>query len=193
MKYLSFTIFIFILSRPLYAYNSGIKTYVDSTTLNQIRKIYYQAVEDEGKIDVLSELIKEKFSQNPGTYPPVILAYYGSLDALRAKHAFWPFSKMSYLSSSMNILKKAISEDPNNLEIRFIRFSILDHVPGFLGYGDELNSDLQVILKLLAENNFEHLEGDIQKGIIEYMLRCGRLNKEQVSLLKNKCVLIFSK
>ena len=193
MKYLNLIILAFIFSFELFAFNSNENNKLDSSTINQIREVYYQAVEDEDKIDILSDLIQEKFSEYPGTYPSLILAYYGSLDALRAKHAFWPFSKMSYLSTSMEIFKKAISEDPDNLEIRFMRFSILDHVPGFLGYGDELNSDIQIILKLLTENNFEYLGSDIQKGIIEYMLDCGRLDSEQVSLLKNKCVLFSTK
>ncbi len=106
-------------------------------TLNQIRKLFYEAVESEEKLEELENFFNKNFTDKAFIYHPILLAYTGAIDALKAKHAFNPFTKFSRVLSSLNTLERAVNREPNNLEIRFIRFSILHNLPGFLGYGKE--------------------------------------------------------
>ena len=155
----------------------------DDVTLEIIRNLYYSSVDDENDLNKLDSLIIKNFSDTLSQYPPIILAYYGGIEALKAKHAFWPFNKLSHFNSSMDILKAAVKEEPDNLEIRFIRFSILDNVPGILGYSNERERDKYEIVFLLCRKDYSKLSKKIQNGIIQYILSSGRLSTEQINLL----------
>ena len=155
----------------------------DSSTINYIRNEFYAAIEDEDDTYALEKFIIKNYSEDYSDYPPIILAYYGGVQTLKAKHAFNPVSKLSHLISGLNRLEEAIKKSPDNLEIRFMRFSILDHVPGFLGYSDERESDKDKVCTLLMNKNYSIMNMEIQKGIVEYMLQTDRLTVEQRSKL----------
>jgi hypothetical protein len=184
MRHIKFHLFILI-SIIIAASNNGFcqnKT-VTEATLENIRNLFYSSVEDENELMKLDSLITNEFSDTLSQYPPVILAYYGGVEALKAKHAFWPFNKLSHFNNSMDILKTAVKEEPDNLEIRFIRFSILDNVPGILGFSEEREIDKDEIISLLCNKDYSKLNPKIQRNIIRYMINSGRLSAEQTNLL----------
>ena len=149
------------------------------TSIVNLRNEFYAAVENEDKTYSLEKFIINKFSEDYSSYSSVVLAYYGGVQALKAKHAFNPVSKLSHLISGLNRLEEAIERSPGNLEIRFMRFSILDHVPGILGYSEERQEDLDKICTLLMQKNYSSIDSDIQKGIAEYMISTDRLSAQQ--------------
>jgi len=157
----------------------------DTASINFLRTGFYAAIEDEDKVDLLEEFIVNKYSQDYTKYNPLILAYFGAIQTLKAKHAFNPFSKFSHLIYGLNRLEEAIERSPDNLEIRFIRFSILDHLPGFLGYSEEREADKENICRLLLKKNYSSPGSDIQRGMAEYMLDSGRLNEDQEKLIRD--------
>lgn len=63
-------------------------------TINQIRKLFYEAVESEEKLEELENFFNKNFNEKSLIYHPVLLAYTGAIDALKAKHAFNPFYKI---------------------------------------------------------------------------------------------------
>lgn len=179
---------IFMLFLSLFKiYGEGVSP--DPTTINFIRNEFYDAIEDEDKTYSLEEFIINKYSEDYSSYSPLILAYYGGIQALKAKHAFNPFSKLKYLISGLNRLEEAINKSPDNLEIRFMRFSILDHVPGILGYSEERETDKNKIINILLQRNYSSLNHKIQKGIAEYMVASDRLNDRQKTEIQD---LIYS-
>lgn len=181
---LYFRCWFFLFISSVNIYGAVMRKSIDDSILEIIRNSYYASVEDENKLEKLEEFIRQNFSDSISQYPSIVLAYYGGVEALKAKHAFWPFEKLSYFNSSMDILKTAVAKEPENLEIRFIRFSILDHVPGILGYSEERETDKDEIVFLLYRKNYSELKESIQNGIVEYMLNSERLSKEQINILK---------
>ncbi len=186
--------FVFILNETPYAFTSE-KSKVDTSHLRINRELFYQAVEDESQLAALEGFLHRNYSKSP---QPIIIAYYGAVDALKAKHVFNPFSKLSYVISALDILEKSVQLEPRDLEIRFIRFSILHHLPGILGYGKERREDQQVIVELLKERDYSEVDYTLQKGIIEFMLESNRLSSENINELKHiaislakRCVFIF--
>ena len=161
-------------------------------TVNQIRKLFYEAVESEEKLEELENFFNKNFTDKALIYHPALLAYTGAIDALKAKHAFNPFTKFSRVLSSLNTLERAVNREPNNLEIRFIRFSILHNLPGFLGYGKERNDDMMVIVSQLAEKDYTRYDPKLQKDVIEFMLDSERLNDSQTVQLKKLAVALVS-
>ncbi len=156
----------------------------DTAAINFLRNGFYAAVEDEEKVNLLEKYIFSRYSEDYSSYNPLILAYYGGLQTLKAKHAFNPVSKLSHLILGLNRLEEAVAESPENIEIRFIRFSILDHLPGFLGYSEERESDKNKIFQLLLLKDYSSTGFEIQKGMAEYMLESGRLTDIQESRIR---------
>ncbi len=162
----------------------AVKTYgsvsnPDTASINLLRTGFYEAVENEDKVNLLEQYISSRFSDDYSSYSPLILAYYGGIQTLKAKHAFNPVSKLSHLIYGLSRLEEAVAKSPENLEIRFMRFSILDHVPGFLGYSEEREADRDKICQLLIKKNYSSQDQEIQRGIAEYMIDSGRLSNVQ--------------
>jgi hypothetical protein len=151
--------------------------------LQYVRTTYYSAVENEDEIVTLNNYITKRFGNNKNNYPPIILAYVAGIEALKSKHAFWITTKYNYLVKSMEIFEKAVEKDPNNLEIRFMRFSILHYVPSIVGYGNEKNADLNTVYSLLVKKRSQNLPNDIIAGMIQFLIDSDRLEPNRVEEL----------
>jgi hypothetical protein len=195
MKILLSAFFIaafFQLSLNTFAKQSDYNSDIDSLTLNHIRLLFYEAIEDEDKLTELESFLQKEFSHNSKNYKPIILAYLGAIEALKGKHAFNPFSKLSHVISSLDILEKAVDRDLHNLEIRFIRFSILHHLPGILGYGKERKDDIVEICYQLSLKDYARYDPKLQKNVIDFMLETERLSDSQILQLKKLAVALAS-
>ncbi|MBN1300705.1 MAG: hypothetical protein JW995_05780 [Melioribacteraceae bacterium] len=156
---------------------------IDPGIIEKLRVTYYSGVENEDYIDSLKTIITKNFGENISRYPALILAYHAGIEALKSKHSFWPFTKMTYLNDSMDIFEKAITNEPENLEIRFMRYSILYFVPGILGYESEEQNDLEKVYQLLLNQNYSVVDFGLQKGMAEFILQSGSLNETELNKL----------
>ena len=74
-----------------------------------------------------------------------------------AKHAMNPLSKYSYFNKGKKALDEAVNKEPNNLEIRFMRYISQEQTPAFLGYNKYLKSDKAFILAEYRKSKDEDL------------------------------------
>ncbi|WP_448702300.1 hypothetical protein ACFGVR_08145 [Mucilaginibacter sp. AW1-3] len=102
--------------------------------------------------------------------PPVYLAYLGTLNGLKAKHSWNPYSKIKYLRTAEKVLKQATDADPHNIEIRFLRFSIENNVPGFLGYNKNLDADRDEMIRQLNEKNYGTANKPLTIQLIKFLI-----------------------
>lgn len=154
--------------------------------IEKIRLDYVAAVNDGKKAEVFYKELKA--INKPDA---LILAYLGSAEALRAKHAFNPINKLAYLKHGSNTLAKAVNAAPNNIEIRFLRFSLEHYVPSFLGYSKNLEVDRIKIIDLLQHKNKTEGVSDnapIKKNIINFLLESKRCSPTEITILKNLLV-----
>lgn len=115
---------------------------------------------------------------------PILIAYVGALQALKAKHAWNPYSKIANVNRSLKTLAQAVKMDKNDLEIRFIRFSIEYNTPAFLGFGKNLDEDKKEILKHYRNENFKSAGDELVKNIAKFMIDSDRCTKDEVKVLK---------
>lgn len=194
MKFLNVLIFLFLLTGSvLQAVPPANTSGRDTALISYIRNTFYEAVEDEDKTYALEKFIVNKFSNDQTKYDPVILAYFGAVEALKGKHAFNPFSKLNHVIRALDIIEVAVKKEPKSLEIRFVRFSILHHLPGILGYGSERDDDLKMICILLKEQNYSEVDTELQQGIIQFMIDSERLSEKQTDELKKIAVSLAGK
>ena len=144
-----------------------------------IRKAIVQAVNNESITDSLLQKLRPFSDSNP-----LILGYVGTLQALKSKHHWNPYSKLKYLQLATKTMNKAVAVAPMNLEIRFMRFSIQHYTPSFLGYSKQLAEDRQVLVKLYDTQNFGTADAIFIKSIARFMLESKRCTEAEKQLFK---------
>lgn len=111
------------------------QAYTKDMDIGYLRNNYEHAVNDKN----LCKNMIQQLEQQP--LNATALAYLGGLQTIWAKHAFNPLSKLNTFHKGRANIEKAVSSDRNNIEIRFIRFSVQQNCPSFLGYKDALKVD----------------------------------------------------
>ncbi|KQM74824.1 hypothetical protein ASE74_02260 [Pedobacter sp. Leaf216] len=114
----------------------------------------------------------------------LITGYTGTLEALKAKHSWNPYNKIKYVGSSLKTLQKAIDMDKENMEIRFMRFSIEFYTPSFLGFSKDLAVDKKEIVKHYQNENFGLADQDLVKNVAKFMIDSKKCTPAEVKILK---------
>jgi hypothetical protein len=99
----------------------SVHSYAESIISDEFRNIkvaVHRAIESPAVTDSLYLALKSGSQESP-----LIVAYIGTLEALKAKHSWNPYNKIRYVSLSQKTMKKAVERDPNNLAIRVWRFT----------------------------------------------------------------------
>jgi hypothetical protein len=172
MKTFIFSLFILI---------SGYNTMAAAPDLKKIREDYIASINSSEKADVLCAQLQS--IKNPDA---LILAYLGSAQAIKAKHAWNPVNKMSYLKQGFKTINQAVTKEPNNLEVRFLRFSLQFYVPSFLGYSKNIESDKDKIISLLQNQKSANLNIDkkIIKDMVNFMIDSQKCDAQEITILR---------
>ncbi len=180
LKYKIYLLSAFCLSLVTIGFSAAIYSVdVAEPNLHQIRKLLVTAIDSKKTTDSLYtnlENMKERSA--------LLNGYIGTLEALKAKHAWNPYFKVKYLNSSEKTFVKAVTRDPHNIEIRFMRFSIEHNVPGFLGYNKNLTSDRIEIIKQLDKQYYAQADKPLVKTIISFLIASERCTPTESTDLK---------
>lgn len=114
----------------------------------------------------------------------LVTAYTGTLEALKAKHSWNPYNKIKYVSRSLKTMKKAIGMDKENMEIRFIRFSIEHFTPSFLGFSKDLDVDRKEIVKHYQNHNFGSIDEELIKNVAKFMIESKRCTPQEIKIFQ---------
>ena len=145
--------------------------------LLKVRKYYYLAIDSEEKFKEFENILVN--FNNPDN---TILGYIGMSFMLKAKYAWLPNYKMDYFTKGKNFLESAISNDPNNVELKFMRFCVQNDTPSFLSYKKNLESDKRHLMKAIPTIR----DNDLKEKIITYMLEKEiKLTEAELNRLKN--------
>jgi hypothetical protein len=109
----------------------------------------------------------------------VITAYLATLSACKAKLSWNPYMKVKHLNNAEATYKTAVNNDPHNIEIRFLRFSVEHNVPGFLGFNKDLLTDRDEIITQLDKKNYGTGDKDLTIAIIKFLLNSKRCTPAQ--------------
>jgi len=115
----------------------------DEPKIEVVRSLFYEAAANKTAAARFSKAL----SVVDNNSSPVLVCYKGVSEMLQAKHMFSPFSKMEKFRKGKSLIEKSIRRDPNDLELRFLRFSIQSNLPGFLGYDEAISIDKVKLLE----------------------------------------------
>ena len=133
MKHLLF-LFIFI---------TTIDSHASIPSTSEVRILYQKAAVNEEDCTKLIELLSSP-NQN---FSPFYVGYKGCATMIEAKYKLNPWSKYSYFNKGRKLLEEAITKDKENIELRFLRFTIQTKAPSFLGYSKNIEDDKAAILR----------------------------------------------
>ena len=122
----------------------------------------------------------EKLGQDAA---PLLRAYRGAGLATTANCTSWPMAKLSRFREGKGMLEEAVANQPENLEVRFLRYTIQKNIPGFLGY-DNLEEDREFIMDRLTLQLKSGNMDDLAVRILEYLYESKEFTKEQIQDLE---------
>jgi hypothetical protein len=133
----------------------------DEPKVETVRSLFYEAsVNKSAAAKFLKALsVVDKNSS------PVLLCYKGVAEMMQAKHVFNPFNKLAKFKTGKSMIEESISRDPDDLELRFLRFSIQSNLPGFLGYDAQIPGDKKKLIN--GYNRIKDVE--LRRRVVNYL------------------------
>jgi hypothetical protein len=153
-------------------------------SIDEIRKKYQLAVYDSKVANSLADKLSK--IEKPDA---LTLAYKASTDALKAKHAWSPYAKLDYMNSFDKFINEAISMNSDDIEIRFLRYSVQLNTPKYLGLSKNLTEDKSMIVNLFLQKKFKNKDKVLITEIFQFMLKSKVLSdierEKMLSVLKS--------
>jgi len=148
----------------------------DEIPVQQMREMYYNASKSSAASDKFYELMKRENSTSP-----LALGYQAMAEFMKCYHSFNPVTKLTYFGKGKSNLDRAIQNDPQNIELRYLRFTVQTNIPFFLNYSSSVNEDKQFII-----SNFSS-QGDtaLKQMIRDYMVSCDACSEEEKTFFQN--------
>lgn len=148
-------------------------------SLDQVRKEFHEAVLDPKEIRPFHEFIIN--IENPSA---TILAYQAVSEALLAKVAWNPFTKLSQVMKYDKLMEKAVMNDPQNIEIRFLRLAIEYSLPAFLGMNDHLDEDITMIKQNLQSITQIRIDSTYGRYILYFLESTDLCTSDELLVMK---------
>ncbi len=167
---------LFAASTTIYAGSGNTSESETDTLLKSARKLFYQSVQSENKIDQAIDQF-ERIAQKDSDYVGVAQTYIGALTALRAKYSFWPYEKLQWARKGLSKMDQGIQKNPDNLEALFIHGSTCYHLPFFFKRADDAQWAFQKIIDLYPSQNHQY-EPQLLLNMIEFILSHAELSQE---------------
>jgi len=131
-----------------------------ATPIEELRKLFDSAINNEQS----AELLLQQSASN-GIERNTLLGYKAATQMIMAKFYFNPWKKLQAFNLGKGQLETAIQNEPNNIELIFLRYMIQKNSPSFLHYNNSIASDKKILL--LSINNLK--DQDLKSRISNYL------------------------
>jgi hypothetical protein len=148
-------------------------------SLNLARETYFGMGADECNGLKLSN----DFDKNPPS-DAVLKAYYGASTAAAPACLGSPAKKISYFRKGKDLIAEAVKLQPDNFEIRFLRFATQSKTPAFLGYHQNIEEDKRFLLSNLEKGRATVANSRIFAKMTEFMATSDRLTSNEKSMVR---------
>ncbi|AFL80417.1 hypothetical protein Aeqsu_0914 [Aequorivita sublithincola DSM 14238] len=144
--------------------------------LKEIRAQYPKAVESTE----ITAKFDGEFSNVDSSSKPTLLAYKGAVLTLKAKFAKKKSDKIDFFKEGVSLIESAVKAEPSDIEIRYIRMSVQENSPRFLGYHKNIEEDKEFILK-----NYPNVSSKELKMVIkDFVMNSENFNESENSAFK---------
>jgi hypothetical protein len=150
-----------------------------SPNLAEIRHEYQRAVANGSLVGPMLDSLGGLTEQYP-----LVLAFVGALETLKARDLWLPFDKLEWSRRSQATLARAVAQAPQHVEVRFLRYSIQLGLPGYLHLNQHLAEDKAAILQLLGTPEAQALGPETVRTIANFMINQGRCSPAEQQVLR---------
>ncbi len=154
----------------------GLTSFSNDKKVAEIRGIFYALSLDSENTE--KELAALREIKNPSG---IIIAYEAAMEALMAKVEWNPFMKVSHVKESQEIFDRAIAVDPDNVEIRFLRFSVEWHLPKWLGLSKHMQDDKDFLMANLDGFDISCISDDMKNFITTFLNESGWFSEKELT------------
>lgn len=137
-----------------------IPCYSQDEILKAVRSCYSQA----NNIEKVQELIRLS-SSSPDH--PIILAYNNTAQLMLLDYWYNPIKKYTLFKTHTKKLDSIIKQNPTNIELRLLRYTVQKNAPSFLQYNTHLDEDIELIRANIHKES-DYLKKYIQEFLIDF-------------------------
>ncbi len=136
-----------------------------SQSLIELREQFYRAsINGESADSFYSKM--ETVTANSSA---LMLGYKGMAAFTLCNYSYNPYSKLKYFNEGKNFLDNAIAASPDNVELRFLRYSVQKNVPSFLGYSSNIGEDKKIISENISSTELRKTDVDLYNRIVNFL------------------------
>jgi len=132
---------------------------------------YYKAFSSEDTV-----LFNEQLSKLESIESKFKPAFAGALLMKKSKSMKTIREKLDMFKEGRDMLEKAIEDNPENVEYRFLRLATQENAPAFLNYNDNKRDDAEFI-----KFHFQELSESTQNFVMDYAQQSETLKPEDLS------------
>jgi hypothetical protein len=149
--------------------------FADNNDILKLRELFYSASKDSKAAEIFYEKLKPVTTSSD----PLLIGYKGMSELLLCYHSYNPYTKLSHFGKGKELLDKAISLNPENTELHYLRYSVQTNVPLFLGYRSNIQNDKKLILIFLFDSKNKKNDADLFDRVYTYMLNSNECSEEE--------------
>ncbi|GAB1309588.1 hypothetical protein KH5_22710 [Urechidicola sp. KH5] len=106
--------------------------------------------------------------------------YLAGMYFMKSRYAGFPLTKMKYFKRGKKLLEQLIAENPNHIELRYLRLIMQYRVPEFLGYHEHKQLDYNYITTNIESAN---MNSEFKIQILEALINIDSMSEEKISEL----------
>ena len=112
----------------------------------------------------------------------LVLGYKAAAEAIRARDASM-FNKLTYVQDAAKTFEQAVGLDPQNPEIRFLRFSVESNLPAFLGLSKHVDEDKEMLLNAALSHPNSGLDAESFRTVRSFLVGRGHVSDGEAERL----------
>lgn len=143
--------------------------------LASIRKMY----SDVAKSETNAKEFTEKMSAVTSNDDKILVAYKAASILVDSKFEKKLTEKIERFKEGAKMLEAVIASEPNNIEMRMIRLSIQENVPGITGYKKNIKED-----KKFLTVHYPTLTGTLKEYIKDFVLQSDSFSAKEKQFAK---------
>lgn len=114
------------------------------------RALYYRGIDgDRAAYEAAMRLFSQIYSNNQCV--PIVQVYYGSLRLMEAGRTWALWKKNALSREGIRLMDNAVSAQPDDLEIRFVRAATTYHLPVFFHRKQQSKEDFDFLARFAIE------------------------------------------
>ena len=142
-----------------------------------LRRHYEQAAADKAAGEKFYNLLRDYQQQDA-----LVLGYKAASEAIKARDASM-LNKLTYVQNAARTFEQAVSLNPGNAEIRFLRFSVESNLPPFLGLSKHVDEDKTFLLQAALQHPNSGMDAEAFRTVRGFLVGRGHVSEAEAGRL----------